>query len=113
VSALTTNAAEVLALLDEQGKFQAIKRVRELTGLTLKEAKDLVDRVPNVGTFADLGRRFDILVSLLHPHFPSRSQEIWNIMIAIETLDIESDTRLAQAFRLLADVWAEAKAGGQ
>ena len=34
---------EVEALLDEGKAIDAIKRVRELTGLGLKEAKDLVD----------------------------------------------------------------------
>ena len=37
--------AEVSALLAGGNKIEAIKRVRELTGLGLKEAKDYVDRL--------------------------------------------------------------------
>lgn len=37
---------EIRRLLAEGNKIQAIKRVRELTGLGLKEAKDYVDRLP-------------------------------------------------------------------
>lgn len=40
--------AEIRQLIAQGNKIQAIKRVRELTGLGLKEAKDYVDRLPAV-----------------------------------------------------------------
>jgi ribosomal protein L7/L12 len=44
--------AEVRALLARDNKIEAIKRVRELTGLGLKEAKDFVDALPSAGPTA-------------------------------------------------------------
>jgi len=42
--------AEVSALLAQGDKIEAIKRVRELTGLGLKEAKDYVEAMPAAGS---------------------------------------------------------------
>lgn len=36
---------EVMQYVRSKSKIPAIKRVRELTGLNLKEAKDLVERI--------------------------------------------------------------------
>ena len=38
---------EIIAAVDSGRKIDAIKRLREETGLGLKEAKDLVDGAPN------------------------------------------------------------------
>jgi ribosomal protein L7/L12 len=46
--------AEVSALLAGGNKIEAIKRVRELTGLGLKEAKDYVDSLPLGGALPPL-----------------------------------------------------------
>ena len=46
--------AEVSALLAGGNKIAAIKRVRELTGLGLKEAKDYVDSLPAGGALPPL-----------------------------------------------------------
>jgi hypothetical protein len=93
--------------------IQAIKRVREVTDLGLKAAKDITDSVQ--AAWHDDLRRIR-LVEALTPHVTNpatRSVLAWEAMLAVEALDSElTDTRLAQAFRLLADVWAEARAGG-
>jgi ribosomal protein L7/L12 len=46
--------AEVSALLARGNKIEAIKRVRELTGLGLKEAKDYVEAMPSGGPLPTL-----------------------------------------------------------
>jgi hypothetical protein len=93
--------------------IQAIKRVREVTDLGLLDSKDITDNV-QAARHDDL-RRIR-LIEALTPHITNpatRSVLAWEAMLAVEALDSElTDTRLAQAFRLLADVWAEAKAGG-
>jgi hypothetical protein len=76
-------------------------------------AKDITDSVQ--AAWHDDLRRIR-LVEALTPHVTNpatRSVLAWEAMLAVEALDSElTDTRLAQAFRLLADVWAEARAGG-
>jgi ribosomal protein L7/L12 len=46
--------AEVAALLAQGNKIAAIKHLRELTGLGLKEAKDYVEAMPSSGTLPAL-----------------------------------------------------------
>jgi ribosomal protein L7/L12 len=46
---------EVRRLLAAGNKIQAIKRVRELSGMGLKEAKDYVEALPNAPALASLG----------------------------------------------------------
>jgi ribosomal protein L7/L12 len=41
------DTAEVMALMQKGNKIEAIKLVRQMTGLGLKEAKDLVDKMSN------------------------------------------------------------------
>jgi ribosomal protein L7/L12 len=48
-AAATGEWQDVLALIERGDKIGAIKRVRELTGLGLKEAKDYVDSIPAYG----------------------------------------------------------------
>ncbi len=44
--------AEVMSLLQAGQRIQAIKRIREATGLGLKDAKDMADRLVPPGAFA-------------------------------------------------------------
>src|SRR5688572_5622706 len=46
---------EVRRLMAAGNKIQAIKRVRELTGMGLKEAKGYVESLPNTPALASLG----------------------------------------------------------
>jgi ribosomal protein L7/L12 len=54
--------AEILALLRDGNKIEAIKRLREATGLGLKEAKDAIDTIEAAnagspaGVYANVGR---------------------------------------------------------
>ena len=43
------SAFDVILISPGQAKLQMVKAVKELTGLGLKEAKELVDKAPNAG----------------------------------------------------------------
>lgn len=47
--------AEVINLLEREGKIAAIKYYREQTGLGLKESKDVVDRIAQVNNIKAVG----------------------------------------------------------
>ena len=43
---------EILALLESGNKLQAIRRIREITGMELSDANDFVEKISNLGGFS-------------------------------------------------------------